>query len=67
MLAITEDVMALLALKRAQDDLEALTLHADAMERACSTIAAEVGCAWDADTVTENARRVVEAIRTRCV
>lgn len=54
------------AAKRVADDIEALTMHADAMERACATIAREVGCTWDADTVAENTKRVVDAIRERC-
>ena len=48
------------------DGMEALTEHADRMERACATIAREVGCSWDADTVAENTKRVVDAIRERC-
>ena len=66
MRAVTDDVMAALAAKRVADDIETLTAHADAMERACARIAREVGCAGDADTVAENTKRVVDAIRERC-
>lgn len=54
------------AAKRVADDIETLTMHADAMERACARIASEVGCAWDADTVAENTKRVLDAIREKC-
>lgn len=63
MRSVSDDVMAALAAKRVADDIETLTMHADAMERACARIAREVGCAWDADTVAENTKRVLDAIR----
>ena len=66
MRAVTDDVMAALAAKRVADDIETLTAHADAMERACARIAREVGGAGDADTAAENTKRVVDAIRERC-
>lgn len=66
MRSVSDDVMAALAAKRVADDIETLTMHADAMERACAAIAREVGCEWDADTVAENTKRVVDAIRERC-
>ena len=66
MRAVTDDVMAALAAKRVADDIETLTAHADAMERACARSAREGGWAWDADTVAENTKRVVDAIRERC-
>ena len=66
MRSVSDDVMAALSAKRVADDIETLTMHADAMERTCARIAREVGVAWDADTVAENTKRVIDAIRERC-